>query len=233
MPKQIATAGLHLRVTLEVSTTGDGTATPVREIALDYPISTVIGVFDANSEAGTNFYDAECSHDGSKILLSEVQAAAIGGASTTVYVSYRTEAHLPVMGYPAPNHQGAVMAVVHAMPLKLENDPSVDYEIADPIGAGSIATGIISGSIICTITHIKVLTDGTNVALYLYSGNTATRANMEFRKLAINVQWFSTDDYSDLKIAFDTGYVYLALVDTGANATPANTYIDLRGHVGI
>ena len=232
MARQIATAGLHLRVTLEESVTGDGTASPIREIVVDYPISSVIGVFDANSEAGTNFYDENCGHDGTKIKLSEAQAAAIGGASTAVYVSYKIESHLPVIGFPSSNHQGSVMAVTHAMPLKLENDPAVNYEIADPIGGASLATNIISGSIECTIEHIKVLTDGADVDLYLYSGNTATRANMEFNKQTINLLWFSTDDYSNLKIAFDTGEVYLALKDNGT-ATPANTFITLRGHVGI
>lgn len=227
MPRQIATAGLHLRVTLEESATGSGVA--ARIIELDYPIASVIGVWAAASEGGTNLYDDTCGHDGTKIQMGTGTVAA----STTYYVSYRIEAHLPVIGYPAAEHQGSVMAVTHAMPLKLENDPAVNYELADPIGGASLATNLISGSIECTITHIKALTDGTNVALYLYSGDTATRANMEFNHLAINLLWFSTDDYSDLKIAFDTGEVYLVLVDTGANATPANTYITLRGHVGI
>lgn len=227
MPRQIATAGLHLRVTLEESATGSGDA--ARIIELDFPISSVIGVWAAASEGGTNLYDDTCGHDGTKIQMGDGTVSA----STTYYVSYRIEAHLPVIGYPAADHQGSVMAVTHAMPLKLENDPAVNYEIADPVGGASLATNLISGSIKCTITHIKVLTDGTNVALYLYSGNTATRANMEFNHLAINLLWFSTDDYSDLKIAFDTGEVYLALVDTGINATPANTFITLRGHVGI
>lgn len=227
MGRQIATAGLQLRVTLEESATGSGVDALI--IPLDYPISNVIGVWAAASEAGTNLYDDTCSHDGTKIKMGTGTVSA----STTYYVSYLIEAHLPVIGYPAANHQGSVMAVTHAMPLKLESDPAVDYEIADPVGAGSLANMLISGSIKCTITHIKVLTDGTNIGLYLYSGNTATRANMEFRKTAINVLWFSTDDYSDLKIAFDAGNVYLAIVDTGANADPANTFITLRGHVGV
>lgn len=227
MPRQIATAGLHLRVTLEESATGSGDA--ARIIKLDFPISSVIGVWAAASEGGTNLYDDSCGHDGTEIQMGDGTVSA----STTYYVSYYIEAHLPVIGYPAADHQGAVMAVTHAMPLKLENDTAVDYELADPIGGASLANHLISGSIKCTITHIKALTDGTNIGLYLYSGNTATRANMEFRKLAINVLWFSTDDYSDLKIAFDTGKAYLVIVDTGANATPANTNITLRGHVGI
>lgn len=229
MPRQIATAGLHLRVTLEASATGAVAAELERKIPLKFPIETVIGVWAAASEGGTNLYDSTCSHDGSTILMGVGTVAA----ETVYYVSYNLEAHLPVIGYPAQNHQGSVMAVTHAMPLKIESAPATDYEIADPIGASDISGNILSSSVVCTIEHIKVLTDGTDVDLYLYSGSTATRANMEFNFQTINLLWFSTESYSDLKIAFDTGEVYLALVDNNVNATPANTYITLRGHVGV
>ena len=227
MPRQIATAGLHLRVTLEASATGSGNA--ARVIPLNYPISTVIGVWAAASEGGTNLYDSTCSHDGTNILMGSGTVSA----STTYYVSYNIETHLPVIGYPAEEHQGSIMGVTHAMPLKIENVPATDYEIADPIAGGDISGNLLLGSIKCTINHIKVLTDGTDVDLYLYSGDTATRANMEFNWQTINLLWFSTDNFSDLKLAFDTGEIYLALVDNNVNATPANTFITLRGHAGI
>lgn len=229
MPRQIVTAGLHLRVTLEASATGAVAAGLERTIPLDFPIETVIGVWAAASEGGTNLYDSTCSHDGSTILMGTGTVAA----ETTYYVSYNLEAHLPVIGYPAQNHQGSIMAVTHAMPLKIENVQATDYELADPYGAGDISGSILSSSVACTIEYIKVLTDGTDVDLYLYSGATATRANMEFNHQTINLMWISTNTYSGLKLAFDDGNVYLALVDNNTNATPANTYITLRGHVGI
>jgi hypothetical protein len=225
MSRQIVTAGLQLRVTLEVSATGSGDA--ARTIPLDYPIATIVGVWAAASEGGTNLYDASCSHDGSTILMGDGTVSA----STTYYVSYYIEAHLPAIGYAATGHQGSVLAVAPAMPLKIVNSQAVSYEIVSPTAGATV--NILASSIKCTITHIKVLTDGTNIGLYLYSGDTATRANMEFQKTAINTLWFSTDSYSDLKIAFDSGSIYLGIVDTGANATPANTYVTLRGHVGV
>jgi len=222
MGRQIVTAGLHLRVTLEVTATG----TDASVIPLAYPISTVIGVWAAASEAGTNLYDDTCGHDGTQIKMGEGTVAA----STAYYVSYNMETHLPVIGMPV-GHQGSIMGVYSSAPLKIESLPATDYEIADPVGSGAVV--LLSGSVECTITSIKVRTDGTNCGLYLYSDATADAEHMEFNKTGINLLWFSTDDFSDLKIPFDTGEVYLAIVDTGANATPANTYVTLRGHVGI
>lgn len=225
MGRQIITAGLHLRVTLEVTATGSGD--DARKIPIEYPISTVIGVWAAASEAGTNLYDDTCGHDGTFIKMGEGTVAA----STAYYVSYNIETHLPVIGMPVSNHQGSIMGVYNAMPLKIESLPATDYEIADPIGGGAVV--LLLGSIECTITNIKVLTDGTDVDLYLYSDATATRANMEYNHQTINLLWLSTDSHSDLKIAFDTGKIYMALVDNGVDSTPANTIITLRGHAGI
>lgn len=220
--RQIVTAGLHLRVTLEATATG----TDASVIPLAYPISTVIGVWAAASEAGTNLYDDTCGHDGTEIKMGVGTVAA----STAYYVSYNIETHLPVIGMPASEHQGSIMGVYNAMPLKIESDPATDYEIADPIGAGAVE--LLLGTMACTITNIKVLTDGTDVDLYLYSGATATRANIEYNHQTINLLWLSTDSHSDLKIAVEGG-VYMALVDNNVDSTPANTYVTLRGHVGI
>jgi hypothetical protein len=227
MGRQIVTAGLSLRVTLEASATGAVSDNKdERRLSLDYPISNVIGVWAAASEAGTNLYDDTCSQDGTSILMGEGTVAA----STVYYVSYNIETHLPVIGMPA-GHQGSIMGVYSSAPLKIESLPATDYEIADPVGSGAVI--LLLGSMECTITSIKIRTDGTNCGLYLYSDATADPEHMEFNKTSINLLWFSTDDFSDLKIPFDTGEVYLAIVDTGANATPANTYVTLRGHVGI
>jgi hypothetical protein len=199
---QIVGANLYLTATLEECTTGDGTTVDDNEILVDYPISTVKGVYDAESEAGTNYFDSECSHDGVRIRLSDKQSAAIGGASQTCYVSYKVEAKLPIVGYPM-GHSGAALAVVGSMPAEGSNDTSTDYEEASLTGSADLSSQYIDMKIAgITINQVVVVTDGTDVDLGLYDANSATFANMRFRKETISLYYNSDEDYCNLRLPF-------------------------------
>jgi hypothetical protein len=82
------------------------------------------------------------------------------------------------------------------------------------------------------ITQIEANSDGTNYSIGIYQGDqtTGTALNLKFTKASINQVYNSSTEYPNLRIVIEDDSWRLGIVDTGANATPANTAITVRGY---
>lgn len=224
----------NFTVTLEESATGaaDDSNWNHLHVPLDLPAWEVTGVFVAADGSGVNFYTSalypSSTCDGNRVILSAAAGAAIG-AATAVWVTYMVEPRLEWCG--VPNQRGGVGAVVTPLNVVANSAPATDYELANFTAGGvTILVGFIP-PVPTVITAIRVVSDGTNFAVGLFEAATATRVNTMFISPDINLFWLSGDDYPNLEIPINVvNGVYMAIVDTGADSTPANTFVRMYGH---
>jgi len=232
-------------VTLEESKTGkaDSSDWPPNQVPLDLPVGTVNGIFTNANGTGTNFWTAYSGSmsDGWIIHLSTKAAAAIG-ADTAVWVTYDTDVHpSDAAGVVLSGRDGAALVTITAvlMAIKGENDHTtpVDYEISSLTTGQTLAAEIrfVPPLKNVTITEIDVITDGTNIAIGIYAGTatTGTWDTLIFKKESINTQWYSSQEFPNLRVVIEDDAFRLGIVDTGANATPTNTKVILRGHPAV
>ena len=76
------------------------------------------------------------------------------------------------------------------------------------------------------VQSVKVITDGTNINLYVYDSDTPSYASLIYRLDGINLQEI---DNSEWTIPLANTSVWVGYQDVGANATPANTTVEIKG----
>lgn len=221
--------------TLESSVTSAAGVESGRRIQLDYPVTNVTGVFDNDAGTGTNYWtmatlwrtdDPRLKQRAVRIEAKYIVLAPGTGlaAATAAWVTYDVpNAIRPLYGgYGATGLVG--LAEIYSKGL--------DYnftgftEMTGPTAGTPVEVDLEPGTGGLAVKSIKVLTDGTNINLYIYKASTASYANLIYRLDGINLMEI---DNAEWVIPIANTSVWVGYQDVGANATQANTSVEIRG----
>ncbi|RLI54734.1 MAG: hypothetical protein DRP09_12180 [Candidatus Thorarchaeota archaeon] len=218
--------------TLEASVTSASGVENGRKIELDYPISKVSGVFDNSSGTGTNYWtefadgtpqakSRSIKHFGKYILLPSGTTLA---ASTNCWVTYNVwNGYMSLAGALTPDGQ---VVLPSASSSGLSHNFTGFTEMSSVTSGTPVEVPINPATGGLSVNSVKVITDGTNINLYVYSASTASYANLLYRLDGINL---SSIDNSEWIIPTSNTSVWVGYQDVGANATPANTTVWING----
>lgn len=216
--------------TLEATTTSASNVLGGRLIELRYPPGSVTGVYNNSGGTGTNFWTVyPDDHPKAKqrqvnpLKRTIVLPPDSGlGASTACWVTYKVNGQLmPVKGgfgasgFAGPSlfmskgvehtFTGEMTAIDTGTPEEAKLEPAI----------GGLA-----------VRSVRVITDGTDVDVYVYKASTASYTNLIYAKMSVNK--FAVDDTLWM-IPIDNTSVWVGYVDNNADATPAKTRIEIRG----
>jgi len=230
-------------ITLEASKTGkaDSSDWDQGTVPIDFPVAQVTGVFSAADGSGSNYWAGDYVGGTASDNWLHLSAAALTaiGDDTNVWITYQTGNTYDVpAGVPLGQFNAAALVtvptVLNSITATSDNATPVDYEITGLTTGQTLAAEIrfvppLNGVV---ITQIEVNTNGTNIAIGIYEGSatTGTVLNLKFTKAAINGLYNSSTEYPNLRIVIEDDAWRLGIVDTGANATPANTTVTVRGY---
>lgn len=238
MPTGISLESKKYTITLEASKTGSGLDWDVTKIPVDFNVGEISGIFDTVAGTGTNYWSAYSgsTFHGNWIVLSAEAATALGD-DTNCWVTYDIDSNILAAGVPLAHGSGAIVTVqtiLNSVTSTSDYSTPTSYEISSLTTGQTLADAIpfvppISGVV---ITQVEVSSDGTNFSIGIYQGDqtTGTTLNLKFMKTGINTVYNSSTEYPDLRIVIDDDSWRLGIVDTGANATPANTQVTVRGY---
>jgi hypothetical protein len=216
--------------TLEQSVTSAAGVDDGRRIVIDYPIQSVTGVYGNDAGTGTNYWTEYADgrpqakarsvrHFEKYILLPSGTTLA---ASTACWVTYEVwRGYMSLTGVLTPDGQ---------VVLPSSSSSGLDYTFASEMTNVTTGTPVevnISPSIGgLHVKSVKVLTDGTNINLYVYKASTASYANLIYRLDGINLSEIDNEEWI---IPLANTSVWVGYQDVGANATPASTSVEIRG----
>lgn len=216
--------------TLEESVTSAAGVDGGRRIVIDYPIQGVTGVYDNDAGTGTNYWTEYTSgtpqakarsikHFEKYILLPLGTTLA---AATACWVTYEVwRGYMSLTGVLTSDGQ---------VVLPSSSASGLDYTFAAEMTNVTTGTPVevaISPAVGgLHVNSVKVLTDGTNINLYVYKASTASYANLIYRLDGINL---SEIDNSEWIIPLANTSVWVGYQDVGVNATPVNTSVEIRG----
>jgi len=221
--------------TLEESVTSAAGVDDGRRIYVDYPLQSVTGVYANDAGTGTNFWTEfadkspqakarQIKHFEKYILLPEGTTAT---AATAYWVTYEVwRGYRSLTGVLTPDGD-----VVLPSPSSAGIAPQNFSGFTELTGP----TDAVNDSLGCTIqpqmgglyvTSVKMVTDGTNVNLYIFDSDTNSYATMLYQATGINLVYI---DNSEWLIPTDVDEIYIGYQDVGANATPANTTVWVNG----
>lgn len=216
--------------TLEQSVTSAAGVDGGRRIVLDYPIQSVTGVYDNDAGTGTNYWTEYANHTPQAKARSSrhfekyilLPSGTTLAAATACWVTYEVwRGYMSVGGGLTPGG-----AAVIASGASSGLDYTFAAEMTSVTSGTPVEVNLSPGSGGLHVLSVKVLTDGTNINLYVYKDSTASYANLIYRLDGINL---SEIDNSEWIIPIDNTSVWVGYQDVGANATPASTSVEIRG----
>lgn len=223
-------------ITLEASKTGKADSSDWERytIPMDYNVTGVTSIYStATGTGGTEYYSttAKIVWMANNIYLP----AGLIADDTNIWVSYTVDRTLYVGGTPI-GHGLSALAVAPTILSAITASSAIatDYEISNLTNGQTLAAEIrfVPPLKNVVITQIEVSSDGTNFDIGIYPGTatTGTTLNIKFIKTGINTSYNSSTEYPDLRVVIEDDAWRLGIVDTGANALPANTQITVRGY---
>jgi len=220
--------------TLESSVTSASGVDGGRRILLDWDIENVTGVFGNDAGTGTDYWNIHAEghilrktrkirSDAKYIVLPEVNGLA---AETSCWVTYRVPG-----GYEPQNGAYGATGLVGAPEMYSAGSEYTFTGFTELTGVtdavnDSVEIQLVPATGGLLVKSVKVLTDGTNINMFIYSGDANTYANLIYRKDGINLQEI---DNSEWVIPIANTSIWVGYQDVGANATQANTKIEIKG----
>lgn len=218
--------------TLEASVTSASGVKDGRQIAVDYPVTAVTGVFDNDAGTGTNYWTVypvtdprakrrEINPMGRYIVLPIASGLA---AATSCWVTYDISSTIqPVYG--AFSASGLVV-LSDAYTNGVTYNFTGFTEMTSPIAGTPVEVPLDPQQAGMLVKSVKLITDGTDVNFYVYKAAVASYANLIYREDGINLIEI---DNSEWLIPIDNTSIWIGYQDVGANATQANTTVEIRG----
>lgn len=220
--------------TLEASVTSAAGVKDGRKIEVDYPVTSVTGVFDNDAGTGTNYWTVypatdprakrrEINPTGRYIALPIASGLA---AATSCWVTYiMSESIQPIHGGYAAS---GVVVFADALSKGITYNFTGFTELTGPTDGvnDSVEVPLDPQQAGLLVKSVKVITDGTNINLYVYKADANSYANLIYRLDSVNLIGI---DNSEWIVPLDNTSIWVGYQDVGANATPANTTVEIRG----
>ena len=239
MPKIMTVKVKGWTQTLEQSVTSAAGVDGGRRIYLDYPIESVTGIWDNDAGTGTNvwtyFKDGSpqaksrvIKHFEKYILIPDgAIKETLLTAADDVWVTYNVwRGYMALSGSLTPDAE-VVLPSSSSAGIEPQNFTGFT-ELTGPEDAVNDSLGCEiepqSGGLY--VTSVKMVTDGTNVNLYIYDSDTNSYATMLYQSEGINKMLI---DDSEWLVPTDVTELFIGYQDVGANATPANTTVWVNG----